>query len=66
MGATYLVTLQRDAEGQFIEIPEELAPLAENLVIYPDGDRLIIQPAGAEPPIEGESACSRPHRKDHP
>ncbi|WP_349433691.1 hypothetical protein [Pararhizobium sp. A13] len=66
MGTTYRVTLQRDAEGQFIEIPEELAPLTENLVIYPDGDRLIIQPADAEPPIEGESASSRPRWKDHP
>ena len=45
MGATYRVTLQRDAEGQFIEIPKELAPLT--------------------PPIEGESAGSRPPRKDH-
>jgi antitoxin VapB len=39
------VKLERDAEGQFIQIPLEFEPLGDNLLMRKEGNKLIIEPA---------------------
>ena len=41
------VKLERDAEGQFIQIPPEFEPVGEDLTMRKEGDKLIIEPASA-------------------
>jgi len=42
---TITVTLQRDAEGQFFNIPLEFELAAKNVLLTKDGNRLIIETA---------------------
>lgn len=40
-----LVKLERDPEGQLVQIPPEFEPAVEDLIIRKEGDKLIVEPA---------------------
>lgn len=44
---TITVTLQRDAEGQFFNIPLEFELAANHVLLTKDGNRLVIEPIKA-------------------
>jgi antitoxin VapB len=51
-----IVKLERDAEGQFVQIPAEFEPAVEDLIMRKEGDKLIIEPAPtAKQPPEFEA-----------
>jgi virulence-associated protein VagC len=44
---TITVTLQRDAEGQFFNIPLEFELATDDVLLIQDGNRLVIEPIKA-------------------